>query len=216
MGCLRTLFVQVGCLVVLVAAAVLGFIYREQVVAVYRRLRGLPPVAEAVFVGPAPGGADRATAALERLVRPGGPAYVDVGAAELAALVDAELARTPRRVFDSVAVALGEDEVMVRGVLDLSGVPRQLLGPLASGFSPREPVVAGGPLAVDSAGTARWEIRSLRVRDFPFPRGTVPAIVRALRLPGGRDGALPLPTPGPIGDVRVSAAGVRLYRAAPR
>ena len=35
MGCLKQVFVQIGCLVLVIAALVFGFIYREQVTAVY-------------------------------------------------------------------------------------------------------------------------------------------------------------------------------------
>jgi hypothetical protein len=217
MGCLKQVFVQIGCLVLVIAALVFGFIYREQVTAVYRRMRGMPPPAETVvYTAPAPGGAGRAGEALRRLAARGGPAYVDLTAGEIAALVDGELRRAPHRALDSLAVGLEQNAVRLRGVLDLSQLPQGLLGPLASGLSRREVVTAGGPLSVDSAGHVAWTITSLKVRDFPFPRGTIPAILRALRIPGAEPGTLPLPLGQTVGDVRVSPAGVRLYRAVPR
>lgn len=217
MGCLRRLFVQIGCLVFFIAALIFGFIYREQVTAIYRRLRGLPPPAEStVYTLPAFGGAARARESLRQLARHDGQGYVDLSAGDIASLVDGELARAPRRVFDSVAVALTADAVRLRGVLDMSEVPQRVLGPLSSGLSRREPVTAGGPLSVDSAGRVLWTLTSLKVRDFPFPRSTIPAILRALRIPGAESGSLPLPVGQAVGDVRVSPAGVRLYRAAPR
>lgn len=217
MGCLRQLFVQIGCLILVIAAVILGFIYREQVTAVYRRLRGLPPAADtAAYVLPAAGGADRAARALEQLARRGGPAYVDLDAGDLAALVDDEFRRAPRRVFDSIAVGLEENAVRLRGVLDISEIPQRLLGPFSSGLDRRESVAVGGPLGVDSAGRVLWTLTSLKIRDFPFPKSTIPAILRALRLPGAADGALILPLAGPVGDVRVSRSLVRLYRASAR
>ncbi len=217
MGCLRRLFVQIGCLVFVIAALVFGFIYREQVTAIYRRLRGLPPPAETtVFTPAAAGGAARARESLRQLARRDGQAYVDISAADIAALVEGELARAPRRVFDSVAVGLTDDAVRLRGVLDLSEVPQRVLGPLSSGLSRHEPVTAGGPLSVDSTGVVVWTLTSLKVKDFPFPRSTIPAILRALRIPGAENGSLPLPLGQAVGDVRVSPAGVRLYRAVPR
>ena len=217
MGCLRKLFVQIGCLIFFLALLVVGFIYREQVTAIYRRLRGLPPPLETtVFLPPATGGAARARESLRRLAGREGLAYVDLTAGDIAALVDGELGRAPRRAFDSVAVGLTADALRLRGVLDLREVPRGLLGPLASGMSGREPVTAGGPLSVDSTGRVLWTLTSLKVRDFPFPRGTIPAILRSLRIPGVEEGALPIPVGERVGDVRVSPTGVRLYRAPPR
>lgn len=212
MGCLRALFVQIGCLVALVAAAVFGFIYREQVVAVYRRLRGLPPPAvEVTWTPPGPGDADRAAATLGRLAGRGGPAYVDLTAGELAALIEAGLRRAPRRLVDSVAVGLAAGEILVRGVVDLTQVPPRLLGPLAGGLGRHEPVRIGGTLAADTAGAVWWTITVLQVRDFPFPRSTIPALLRALRVEA-REAAVELPLPAPVGDARVDARRVRVYR----
>jgi hypothetical protein len=216
MGCLRAIVVQVGCGVLLVAAAVLAFIYRDRVGDAWRVLRGLPPRGALVWTVPERGGAARARTALERITRSGGPAFVDITAAEIASLVDESLDQAPGRVFDSVALALGPGEVMVRGSLDVTGMPRSLLGPLAGVIGPREPLLIGGGLEADTAGRVLWRITALTVRDFPFPRATIPAIVRQLRIPGAADGAVPLPGVMGAGDVRVTAAGVRVYRSSPR
>ncbi len=214
-GCVRGV-ARIGCLVVLVALAAGAYIYREQVVAVYRGVRGLPPPAKGEYVAASPDGARRAEAALERLTRRGGPAFVDLGAADLAALVEAALARTPPRVFDSVRVGLLENEIRVRGSLDVSGVPRNVLGPLSGAIGPREPVEIGGPLRADSAGRLLWRVTALSVRDFPFPRSTIPSLMRQLRVPGVENGEMPLPGLARVGDVRVTPGSVRLYRATPR
>lgn len=216
MGCLKALFVQVGCVVILIAAAIFGWIYRRDLMDAYRRVRGLPPAVAVVYVAPQSGDADRARAALEQLNRRGGPAYVDLTAGEVAALVDAALANVPRRAVDSVRVALAADEVTVRASLDLSDVPPRLLGPLAGALERREPVVVGGGLAADSAGHVLWTITALRVKEFPFPRSTIPAILRALKVPGLAGRAVPIPAPAAVGDVRVSPEHVRLYRASPQ
>ncbi len=63
MGCLRKL----GCLVVLLAVLVAGFLYRDRIAALYRRVRGTPAPAPVVYVPPAPGAAARAAADLDRL-----------------------------------------------------------------------------------------------------------------------------------------------------
>ena len=215
MGCLKAMVVRIGCLVLLVALAVLGWIYREQVADLYRRLRGLPPRAEAVYAAPdaTPSGAE---AELRQLARRGGPAYVDLTAAQVGALIDAALDRAGGRVVDSVRVALLDGEIRVRGSLDLSGVPRNLLGPLQGALGAREPLEIGGPLAVDSSGRLILRVTTLRLKEFPFPRSTIPALVRQLRIPGAQGNAVPVPGMSGVGDVRVSRAAVRFYRSAGR
>jgi len=212
MGCVR----RIGCLVILLAAVVAGFLYRDRIAALYRRVRGVPEPPPAVFVPPAPGAAAQAEAALGRLAQRGGPAYVDITAAQLAALIERQLAGPGARVLDSVAVALGDQRVQVRGSLDVSVVPRRLLGPLAEGLGRREPVVAGGTLSAQPDGRVVWTIDELKIREFPFPRSVIPAILRVMNLTDGKAAAVPIPLPAGVGDVRVNRAGIRAYRAAPR
>jgi len=212
MGCLRRL----GCLVILLAALAAGYLYRERLAAAWRRVRGVPAPAPAVFVPPAPGAAPQARASLQRLVGRGGPAYVDLSAAELAALIEQQVAGQGARVLDSVSVALGDQRVEVRGSLDVSAVPHRLLGPLAEGLGRREPVVAGGTLVAQPDGRVAWNIDALKIRDFPFPRAVIPAILHVMNLTDGSASAVPIPLPPGVGDVRVSPKGIRLYRAAAR
>jgi len=216
MGCFKSACAGTGCLVVLAAAAVAGFVYRDRVAALYRRVRGVPEPPPAVYVTPTPGAAAQAGTVLEQLTRRGGSAWVDLSAAQLAALIERELSRGPTRVLDSVAVALGDQHVQVRGSLDVSVLPRRLLGPLAQGLGRREPVVAGGTLSAQPDGRVVWTIDELRIRDFPFPRSVIPAILHAMSLTEGKGATVPIPLPAGVGDVRVSRAGIRVYRAAPR
>ena len=212
MGCLKAIFVQVGCLVVLVAAAALGFLYRREIWDTYRRFRGEKPPAAAGFVAPEPRGGARAEDALARLGRRGGPAHVDLSAAEIAALLDRDLVRGSNRVFDSVQVALDSNLVLVRGQLDLSRMPRDFLGPLAGSFGGRESVEAGGALVAAPGGAVRWKPDRLRIRDFPLPRRVIPALLRALHVAAPGDSGLALPGLRGVGDVRVTPERVRLYR----
>jgi hypothetical protein len=215
MGCLRGLLVRIGCLATLVALLV-GWIYRHEIVDFVHSWR---PVPAEVYVAPDSGGAARARDAFDRLGRGGGPAYVDLSAAQVAALVEEAVAAGGgrKRVFDSVRVALLEGEVRVRGVLDLSGVPRNLLGPLSSAIGDRERATIGGPLSVDSNGHLVLTVSYLKLRDFPFPRSTIPRLLEASRIPGVRGARVRLPTAagGELGDVRVTPAHVRFYRRTP-
>jgi hypothetical protein len=211
MGCLKAMFVRAGCAVMLVVALIAAFIYREQILEYSRQWRGSTGE---VYVAPAPDGASKARAAFDRLERRGGPAYQDLTAADLASLVEAALARTGRRVLDSVRVALLEGEIRVAGSLDLSGVPRHLLGPLSGAMHEREPAAIGGPLSVDSSGHLVLTVTYLKLRDFPFPRGTIPRILGAAHVPGAQGARVPLPGPATVGDVRVTSSYVRVYRSA--
>ncbi len=211
MGCLRRL----GCLVLVLAVVAAAYLYRSRLTALYHRLRGIPEPAAVVFTPPAPGAAAKAEAALDRLVRPGGPAYVDLDAAQLAGLISSQLAPGPHPVLDSIAVALGTDRVEVRGSLDVSVLPKKLLGPMAAGLAAREPVMAGGRLSV-ADGQVWWTIDALKLHDFDFPRPVIGALLRSMSLPGLRGAAIPLPLATGVGDVRVSPALVRAYRASPR
>ncbi|HWO88599.1 MAG TPA: hypothetical protein VNL98_05555 [Gemmatimonadales bacterium] len=216
MGCLRSLFTQIGCLVFFIVAGALAFVYREQVTEAYRRLRGLPVRVEVVYVAPLAGDAESAAAKLEQLRRRGGPAFVDLTAAEVAGLIAAALDSAGVRGFDSVRVALGNGELLVRGSLETRGIPREVLGPLRGAIDPRESLSFGGPLASDSAGRLTWTLTALSVRDFPFPRATIPALLRALRIRGANGAVVPVPAPAGVGDVRVSPRMVRAYRSSPR
>ena len=215
-GCLRQLFVQIGCLVVLLALVVLGFLFKDQLGAVYRRVRHLPPPAEeAHYVppAPAPGGLEGARQALARLQQRGGPAWVDLSAAQVGALIEERLKSTGRRsAVDSLAVAFVGDEARVRGVVDLSGVPRGALGPFVGALDRRQPVALGGIFSADSAGRVWWTVTRLVVGDFPFPRGTIGAVLRQLQVPELRGSAIPLPLREPVGDATVRNDALRLYR----
>lgn len=217
MGCFRKALAGIGCLVVLVAI-VAGYLMRDRLAAVWRRVRGAPEPPPVVYVAPVPGAAAQAEAALAGLARPvrGGSAYVDLTASELAALIQRELDRASRGVLDSVAVALGDQRVEVRGSLDMSVLPRRLLGPLSQGLGSREPIVTGGTLVARPDGRVVWIIDRLRIHDFDFPRQVIPAILRAMSVGDATGAAVPIPLPAGVGDVRVSPSGVRLYRAAGR
>ena len=211
MGCLKAMFVRAGCAVMLVVALIAAFIYREPLWEYARQWKGS---AGEVYVAPAVDGAAKARAALGRLERRGGPAYEDLTAADIAALVEAALARTGRRALDSVRVALIEGEIRVSGSLDLSGVPRHLLGPLSGAMRDREPAAIGGPLSVDSSGHLVLTVTYLKLRDFPFPKGTIPRILGAAQVPGAEGARVPLPGTTTVGDVRVTPSYVRVYRSA--
>jgi len=213
-GCLRAIAVRIGCLLVVIAMLIAAIMFRKEIGDYYHAWRGR---SFGSFVEPAVGGAKRARDAIGRIMRPSGPAYQDISAADLAALISDAIARSgQRRVFDSVRVALVENEIRVRGVLDLRDVPRNTLGPLAGMVGDHEPAAIGGPLSADSTGGLVLTVTYLTLRDFPFPKATIPRLLEAAHLPGVHDARLPIPGTSGIGDVRVGTTSVRLYKSAPR
>jgi hypothetical protein len=213
MGCLKQVFVQIGCLVVLLALVVFAFLYRDQLAAAYRRVRGLPPPPDstAYVMADTARAAARPEAALERLAQRGGPAFVDLTAAQVAALVEQRLG-PGRRLVDSIRVALVEPEVRVRGSVDLARVPRGALGPFAGAMDRRQPVTIAGTFDADSSGRLLLTVTGLSVGDFPFPRGTIGAVLRALAVPAAEGRVVPIPMDGRVSDARVRGATLRLYR----
>ena len=205
---------RIGCAVVLLALLALAWLYREQLGDRYRRLRGLPPRARVTYVA-----ADSSPAAtqttLRRLGGRGGPTTVELTAGQVGALIDELLRRTGTHAVDSVQVGLAVGEIRVRGSLDMKQIPPNLLGPLAGALGDRESIEIGGPLSVDPIGRLLWSITSLSVKSFPFPRSTIPALVRQLRIPGAEGNAVPVPGLTNLRDVLVTPDGVRLTRSAP-
>lgn len=213
MGCLKSMLTQIGCAVVLVALLVVGWMFRDQLGAVWRKVRNAPPPAVTeTYTGV--DSAARPAATLERLGRRSGPAYVDLTAGEVAALVSEQLG-PGRRVVDSVRVAFVENEVRVRASADLSQLPRGALGPFGGAMEGRQPVMFGGTFVADSAGRLLLTVSQLSVGDFPFPRGTIGAVLKALRVPGVAGRTVPIPMEQRVGDVRIMDDKLRLYRYSP-
>jgi hypothetical protein len=76
----------------------------------------------------------------------------------------------------------------------------------------REPVMLAGPLVVDAPGRGRWTLEDLSVRGFPFPRPMVRQL--AQRMAGADStGALPVPLPREVVDIKIRPTGVIVYRA---
>lgn len=213
MGCLRGLLAQIGCLVVLVLLLVLGYVFRDQVGALYRSFRNLPPPEEsAPYVAPDSGGREGVTRGLDLLARGGAGDYMDIPPGQIAAIIDARLGAAGRRVVDSVRVALVAPEVRVRASVDLARVPRGALGPFAGAMDGRQPVVIGGEFGADSTGRLLLTVQSLTVGTFPFPRGTIGAVLRALNVEGVEGRTVPVPMEQRVGDARVRGRVLRLYR----
>jgi hypothetical protein len=68
-----------------------------------------------------------------------------------------------------------------------------------------------GPIAIARPGTARWTVREIALRGFPFP---APAVKALARQTAGADasGAVSIGVDRAIAEVAVHSTGVVLYR----
>lgn len=216
MGCLKSIAYQIGCMITAIVVVVLAFIFREQLVGLYHKLRGTPPRAEAQYIMASPEALREARRRLDRLQERGGPAYVDLEAAHVASLIQ-DAVGTGGRTLDSVAVGLLDGEIRVRGSLDMSSIPREILpGPLRGIIGQREPVIIGGPMGTDTTGRLHLEVTKLDVANLPMPRALIARLMREARFPGLDGTRVPLPAMRGVGDVRVTRDHVRVYRQSER
>lgn len=217
MGCLTAPFKVLGCLG-LIAALVVGWLYRDRVLREGRRLlEGVtaPPTSvPAARSAGRPGTRALATARAKIDSLNGWRAdSVVLSPSEVASLMGSGLDPRFRRELDSLQVELLADEVRVRARLRTARLPRDVVGPLAVALRPNEPVEATGPLRVTGPGLGEWAIRSFQIRDIPVPASAVPRLVaRALDEPGRE--TVPWTVPAGIRAIRLHPGGATLYGAA--
>jgi hypothetical protein len=221
MGCIG----RIGCLVGLVLAAVVGWIFRDRWLPM---VRGGSTAAdssavvagrEGVWQPLTPQGAERSRRALASLQQPGAPASVSVGVPDLAAYVYEELARQLPPSADSVEAMAQGDRLYVRASVRLQELGgRDVLGPLAAMLGDRERLQLGGNLRVVRPGLGELVVREIRVGQLPIPAGLVPRILRQAsrrdRPEGVSESGIPLRLPDYVGDVRVAGGTVTITRAA--
>ena len=203
----------------LIVCVVLGWVYRAQVDALYHRL--LPPPAPPAVVTPArqasepghpsPAALQTARQKEDAISRPGGPGVVVLSPDEVASLVQAGLVPQARQALDSISVTFGTDRFTLEARVK-TAVFGPSLGSLAGMFNPYEPLKLGGPAEVKRPGRIAWSPDQLVIKNFPFPRSTVPTLVR--ELTGQTDGAIPIVVPATVGDLKIRPDGVSFYRKA--
>lgn len=217
MGCLTAPFKLLGCLGLL-AALVVGWLYRDRVVREGRRLLGRIEVPAAPAVAAAgsrgrPGA--RALASAEAKIdslNGWGADSVVLTPSEVASLMGRGLSPEFRSELDSLQVELLDDEVKVRARLRTARLPKEVVGPFAAALRPNEPVEATGPLRVTGPGTGEWVVRSFQIREFPVPASAVKRLIsRALNDPTRE--AVPWKVPAGVRAVRVRPGGATLYGA---
>jgi hypothetical protein len=214
-GCFKNFFATVGCVTLMVALAVVGWLYRDQVGGIYRSIVGADRSANG---GPSTMGVPSSAAlrsAEEKeaaVARRTGPGYVRLDADEVASLIQDRIATEAERALDSLRVVLAEDRLTLEAQVLLDVFTPDLLGPLAELLGSRQPLHASGGIVVEEPGVVAWRVDEFVIREFPFPPSAIPKLVN--RLTGLTSGAFMIPVPSTIGEVHVNAQGVTFYRRA--
>jgi hypothetical protein len=176
-----------------------------------RRDTALPAVRDTNVGAPTPAALAAAAGKLGALGRRGGPDSVILTPNEMASLIGTGIDWAVRKTFDSLRVELSEGSLAVHARLDTKTIPPDALGPLRGLLAEREPIRIGGPIAIARPGTARWTVREIALRGFPFP---APAVKALARQTAGADasGAVSIGVDRAIAEVAVHSTGVVLYR----
>lgn len=216
-GCLKGLF-RLFLLVLLLVGGLVVWWYRAPIARAVDRLVGrrdtaLPVVADTNVGAPTPSALAAAREKLAALGRRGGPDSVILSPNEMAALIGSGIDWKVRKTFDSLRVELTEGSLAVHARLDTRLIPPDALGPLHGLLAEREPIRIAGPITIARPGTARWSVREIALRGFPFPPPVVKSLARQT-AGADTDGAVAITVDRGIADVAVHRAGVVLYRRA--
>jgi len=130
---------------------------------------------------------------------------------EVASLLLAGISEGNKAYLDSVEVVPGGDRLTVRTRLQLSRVSPSRLGPLAGALDPWEWVTLAGPLRMNRAGRATWQVESLSLRSVQFPTRTSRQLVGAA-LPEADDGAIALQLPEGVMGMEIRPEGAVVFR----
>jgi hypothetical protein len=168
-----------------------------------------------------PEGAERARTAVQRLSRPTGSVFTNVGGADLAAYIFDELSKQLPPSAQQLEAAVIDDRLHVRALVNISDFGGAgALGPLAAMLGDREPVEFGGTLELVRPGLAQYRVKVLRLRELSVPSRMIPRLLqrisRGSRPPGLAEDGLPLEVPTFIADVRIGQGRVTLYKSVQR
>lgn len=240
MGCLS----RVGCLVVLAGGAAVGFwLYgdrfpdtlsraavqaSEKAGEVSKGVVGTTPAvyrdsvraAEKQIAWVGIGSASKSRpASLARLSRRNGPAYVSLGATELAALLSSALRGQLPQSAQRLQLALPDDRLLVRAAIDVSeiagdGTLGRLLGTALAG---RDSLRLAGTVELVRPGLAQYRVYELRVKGIDVPPRLIPTVLGALRRgerpEGLAEDGVPLEIPKAVADIRMVKGRLTLYRS---
>ncbi len=150
-----------------------------------------------------------------------GPAFVTLGAGDLAALLASGLPKQLPKSASNVQLALDGDQLLVRAAIDVTeiagdGTLGRLLGTAMSG---RDSVRFGGTIEPLRPGFAQYRVEALRLKGMNVPTRLIPTFIGAMRrgprAVGLADNALAVPLPRTIADLRIANGRLTLYKAVP-
>ena len=215
-GCLKGLF-RLFVFVLLLVGVAAAYWYRQPIGRAFDRLVGrrgtaLPKVSPDSGIGaPTPAALASAQRKLASLAAARGPDSVVLTPNEMASLVGNGIDWTVRKTFDSLRIELSEGSIAVNARLDTKLIPQDALGPLRGLLAEREPIRIAGPLKIARPGVARWTVRSIALRGFPFP---APAVKALARQTAGADttGSVAMQVDPAVASLAIHPGGVVLYR----
>ena len=159
--------------------------------------------------------------AIASLQSQSGPAYITLGAGDLAGFLAEGLGRVLPQSASGVQVAIVDDVLRVRSEIPLRELGGKALPEFVSDLlSARDTVEMAGVLEMVRPGLAQFRVREVIVRGIALPPRVVPPLLSALRKSAPqRDSiaadAVALTLPKSVADVRVSRGRVTLYKSVP-
>lgn len=159
--------------------------------------------------------------AIASLQSESGPAYITLGAGDLAGFLAEGLGRVLPQSASGMQVAIVDDVLRVRSEIPLRELGGKALPEFVSDLlSERDTVEMAGVLEMVRPGLAQFRVREVIVRGIALPPRVVPPLLSALRKSAPqRDSiaadAVALTLPKSVADVRVSRGRVTLYKSVP-
>lgn len=159
--------------------------------------------------------------ALASLERPTGPAYITLGAGDLAGVIAGALRRTLPDAAQDLQVAIVDDELRLRGEIPLRELGGRALPEFVSDLlTGRDSVEMAGSLEMVRPGLAQFHVREVIVRGIRLPPRVIPPLLGALRRKAVQadsvsSDAVAIALPRSVSDVRVSRGRVTLYKSVP-
>lgn len=178
------------------------------------------PASESQWTALSAAGAERGREAVAKLNQKNGPAYVNVGASDLASFaLDSILHGISSGASTAQAIAKN-DRIYMKAMVsaaDLGGP--KTLGPLSGLVEGKQELTVGGRLEVLAPGKAQFRIEEISLGELKLPSVVIPRIVarigvkdRTANTPGD---AIPVNVPASLADVRVNKGHVTLYKTTP-
>lgn len=216
-GCIGRLVV-LGVLLVVSAGA---YLTRDRwMPAVTARMGWRRPAPAGGWEPVTPEGAARARAALDTLARPTGAGFVNVAPADLVAFalepVLGKLAQAATDPASRPSARADSGTVAVRGsvrMADLGGAAA--LGPLGGVLEGTQRIEVRGRIDVPTPGHAQFVATRIIIGQLTLPSAALPRVVDLLvpeRGKGLPSGAVAIPLPRQVADVRVIRRRVTLYK----